>query len=70
MADLEWRLIERDAAGPIRRGDRVSVEAGGMPIYEVVEIDHERLWLRDPLSGRDHVLPAASLRWRLRRTAA
>ncbi len=69
MIGVGWSLIGGGKTPAIRRGDWVSAEAGGLPIYEVVEIDRERLWLRDTVSLRDHVLPAQSLRWRLTRPA-
>lgn len=65
MSGVGWSLIGGSEFPAIRRGDWVSAEAGGLPIYEVVEIDRERLWLRDTISRRDHVLPAQTLRWRL-----
>jgi hypothetical protein len=65
MAGVGWSLIGGGETPAIRCGDWVSAEAGGLPIYEVMEIDRERLWLRDTMSRRDYVLPAQSLRWRL-----
>ena len=67
MANVEWSYIDRETPAPIRSGDLVSREAGGLPIYEVVAVDGGRLWLREALSNRDFVMPVDSMRWRIDR---
>ena len=67
MANVEWSFVDRESPAPIRSGDLVSAEAGGLPIYEVMEIDGARLWLREALTNRDCVAPTASMRWRIER---
>ncbi len=70
MANVEWSFIDRDARTPLLRGDLVSAEAGGLPVYEVVEVSDGRVWLRDAQSRRDYVLPRNSVRWRMDRRPA
>ena len=57
-----WNIIERGAIAP---GDLVSAEAGGLPVYRVLALQERRLWLREERSGRDHILPADAMRWKL-----
>ena len=67
MANVEWSFVDRESPEPIRGGDLVSAEAGGLPIYEVVTVDGARLWLREALSNRDWVMPLDSMHWRIER---
>ncbi len=57
-----WNIIDRDGIAP---GDLVSAEAGGLPVYRVLALQDRRLWLREERSGRDHILPADAMRWKL-----
>ena len=57
-----WVTIERFGVMP---GDLVSSEAGGLPIYRVLSLQDQRAWLRDERTGRDHIAPLSSLRWKL-----
>ena len=65
MPSVEWTLIDQARNAPIAKGDRVSIEAGGLPVYEVLEITDGRAWLRDERS-HDHLLPTSALRWKLK----
>jgi hypothetical protein len=65
MQTVEWTLIDPTLEAPISRGDRVSAEAGGLPIYEVLQIADGRAWLREERRGQDYLLPTARLRWKL-----
>ena len=67
MANVEWSFVDRESPSPIRGGDLVSAEAGGLPIYEVVEVDGGRVWLREALSNRDCVMPTDAMCWRIER---
>ena len=57
-----WTAIGRSE---VRAGDRVSAEAGGLPIYLVVALDGQAILLREERSGREHVAPLNTLRWKL-----
>lgn len=67
MANVEWSFIDTESRTPLLRGDLVSAEAGGLPVYEVVGVSDGRIWLRDAQTHRDHVLPRNSVRWRMDR---
>ena len=58
----QWSLIDRRG---VAVGDMVSAEAGGLPVYRILALQERRLWLREERSGRDHVLPADAMRWKL-----
>ena len=64
MANVEWLFIDRASPQVVSQGDLVSSEAGGMPVYEVIEVAGERLWLRDQESLQDRILPGEWVRWR------
>jgi len=65
MANVEWLFIDRASRAAINPGDFVSAEAGGLPIYQVVDIADGRVWVRDEATHRDHILPVDHLRWRM-----
>ena len=67
MANVEWLFIDKASPRTVERGDRVSADAGGLPVYEVMEINSDRAWLRDEVSHRDVVMPPHLLRWRILR---
>ncbi len=67
MANVEWSFIDQESPLPLSRGDLVSAEAGGLPVYEVVSVSEGRAWLREAQTQRDFVMPAHSLRWRMER---
>ncbi len=60
----QWMAIDR--AG-VQAGDRVSAEAGGLPIYRVLAQEGQTVRLHDELSGRDHLAPLTGLHWKLAR---
>lgn len=63
MSVVEWAFLGRDAA---KVGDLVSTEAGGMPIYRVLEVANGQLRLQDEPGVSERTLPAERLRWRAR----
>jgi hypothetical protein len=67
MVNVEWSLISRSSQTPaIAPGDLVSAEAGGLPIYEVLDVADGCARLRDQQGRLDRVMPTGALRWRLR----
>ena len=64
MGRIDWALVDWASVTPIAVGDRVSTEAGGLPIFEVQRIAGDRAWLRDVQTGRDHVAAKRQLRWK------
>lgn len=58
---LEWAFLGKDAA---KVGDLVSADAGGMPIYRVLEVANGRLRVQDEAGASVRTLPADHLHWR------
>ena len=62
---LEWELLDHNAAHPVRSGDLVSADAGGLPIYRVLGLEGRAVRL-DP--AQEHpsaaVMPLNAFRWR------
>jgi hypothetical protein len=60
---IDWRCLDAETAAHVGRGDLVSVDAGGLPIFEVMSLENGRAWLRDIDSGADRVTPLAAFHW-------
>jgi hypothetical protein len=70
MQDVEWMPIGPWSGTPIARGDLVSVEAGGFPIYQVLDVEDGAARVRDAQGQRDLVMAIDCLRWKLLRRSA
>ena len=60
---IDWKLLDTAAPEPVRVGDVVSAEPGGMPIYRVVAVEGERVRLDDERRAT-RVMPLGAFRWR------
>jgi len=62
---VDWALLDHTAREPVRVGDMVSTDAGGMPIYRVLACEGGRALLE---GERHHApaldMPLAAFRWR------
>ena len=63
----EWVLVDHAGREPVRVGDLVCADAGGMPTYRVMAIDNGRAWLRDDEHPFDWILPVATFQWKATR---
>ncbi len=65
MPALQWELLDHAAADPVRSGDLVSADAGGMPIYRVIGLEGRAVRL-DPAQERPSapIMPLDAFRWR------
>lgn len=61
---VDWVLLDHTAQNPVRVGDVVSVEAGGMPIYQVVGVGDGQIWIGDERRPSPRVMPLEAFRWR------
>ena len=61
---VDWALLDHGSNEPVRVGDMVSTEAGGMPIYRVMAVANGRALVagEQPSAARD--MPLAAFRWR------
>lgn len=63
---VEWMLLDVTDSQPVAVGDLVSVEAGGMPVWRVTQVQGDRLQIV-PADGGCAALREAELRqfrWR------
>ena len=61
---VKWVLLDPAADNPVRVGEVVSTEAGGMPIYRVVALADGKVWLGDDSHAAVRVMPLAGFRWK------
>ena len=61
---VEWVLLDHAAPRPVEIGDVVSVEAGGMPIYQVVGLAGTKAWLDDERRALRRLVSLDGFRWR------
>jgi hypothetical protein len=61
MRELHWVFLGRDA---VKVGDLVSTDAGGMPIYRVMEIEGGQALLQDEEATGLRRMPLDRFRWR------
>jgi hypothetical protein len=61
MRIVDWVFLGKD---PVKVGDLVSTDAGGMPIYRVVSIEDGQAWLQDEDAPGLRQLPLDRFRWR------
>ena len=60
---VDWALLDHTAAEPVTVGDLVSVDAGGMPIYRVVQLAGALVRVAGEHGG-ERDLPLDLFRWR------
>ena len=60
---VDWALLDHTAAEPVTVGDLVSVDAGGMPIYRVVQLAGASVRVACE-QGDERDLPLSLFRWR------
>lgn len=63
-AAIQWVLLDHAADRPVRVGDVVSVEAGGMPIFRVVGLAGSKAWLDDEMGRVRRLTSLDAFRWR------
>ena len=61
---IDWEVLGREHVNNVAAGDLVSADAGGLPIYRVLTLNHGRAWLRDIDTGADQVSGLAGFHWR------
>ena len=60
---VDWVVLDR-AAPSVKVGDLLSVDAGGMPIFQVTAVTDGLVSLSDGRQPRVQVRPLESFRWR------
>ncbi|MDB5424992.1 MAG: hypothetical protein JWQ29_2408 [Phenylobacterium sp.] len=64
MASVDWALLDHAAREPVRVGDMVSADAGGMPIYRVMAFEGGRALLAGERQSPARHMPLDAFRWR------
>lgn len=61
---VDWTPLDHAAKDPVRVGDVVSAEAGGMPIYRVMAFEEGRAWVATAQGAPARAMPLDGFRWR------
>ncbi len=61
---VDWALLDHTASEPVRVGDMVSTDAGGMPIYRVLAFEGGRALLAGERQDAARDMPITAFRWR------
>ena len=61
---VEWALLDHAAQEPVAVGDLVSVDAGGMPIYQVVKLEGPIVWVGGQRGESAQRMPLELFRWK------
>lgn len=61
---VEWALLDHTATEPVRIGDMVSADAGGLPIYRVIGFEGGLATLADEHQAAAQSMPLQRFCWR------
>jgi len=61
---VDWALLDHAAEQPVKVGDMVSADAGGLPIYRVMALEAGRAWVATAEGAPARAMPLAGFRWR------
>ena len=63
-SSVDWVLLDHTAEEPVKVGDMVSTDAGGMPIFRVANVEGGKVWVGDERHSALHVMSLDALRWK------
>jgi hypothetical protein len=61
---VDWVLLDHAAPEPVKAGDLVSADAGGLPIYRVMALEAGRAWVAAGQGAPARAMPLDCFRWR------
>lgn len=61
---VTWAPLDHAAREPVRPGDLISAEAGGLPIYRVVALEQGRAWVSTRPGAPARAMPLDGFWWR------
>ncbi|MBS0363487.1 MAG: hypothetical protein JSR98_19095 [Proteobacteria bacterium] len=67
---VDWTPLDLSAPEPVKAGDLVSADAGGLPIYTVMALEEGRAWVAAAKGAPARAVPLSQFRWRASDVAA
>lgn len=67
---VDWTPLDLSAPEPVRTGDLVSADAGGLPIYCIMALEEGRAWVATRPGAPARIVPLDLFRWRATERAA
>ena len=67
---VDWTPLDLSAPEPVKTGDLVSADAGGLPIYRVMALEEGRAWVATAQGAPARAVPLDLFRWRATEAAA
>jgi hypothetical protein len=61
---VDWAPLDHASKQPVKVGDMVSADAGGMPIYRVMAFEEGRAWVATANGAPARAMPLDGFRWR------
>ena len=61
---VDWTPLDHAAREPVKIGDLVSADAGGLPVYRVMALEDGRAWVATSPGAPERVASLASFQWR------
>ena len=61
---VDWTLLDLSAPEPVKAGDLVSADAGGLPIFRVMALEEGRAWVAARPGAPARAVPLDAFRWR------
>lgn len=61
---VDWVPLDPAASEPVKVGDLVSADAGGLPIYRVMALEEGRAWVAVRPGAPQRMMPLDGFRWR------
>jgi hypothetical protein len=61
---VDWVLLDHAAPEPVKAGDLVSADAGGLPIYRVMALEEGRAWVAAGQGAPARAMPLDGFWWR------
>ncbi len=64
LTAVDWTPLDHTARDPVKIGDLVSADAGGLPVYRVMALEEGRAWVATRPGAPQRMMPLEGFRWR------
>lgn len=61
---VDWSPLDHTAREPVKIGDLVSADAGGLPVYRIMALEQGRAWVATRPGAAERMMPLDAMRWR------